>query len=384
MKNVKGNPKTSFIRNLLTHSTEIELDTYRVRFFRWHADENGFKDWALEGVEPGLEGTLKLASDALKSKDGVLQGEMVSPVIGTGFELHSAIPSWNVSAPAGSWVEIYLRVQFSGEWTSWYALGTWSESNDANARHSVAGQDDEKIEICTDTLLVKQGFVSRALQMKIVLNSRSDSQYPVVNAAFMVIDNAYRENYSPSKGDPRLWNKTLPVPQFSQMVYPDGGSDWCSPVSLSMLLAFWQNYKGLPEPLVRETAAGVYDAVYQGTGNWSFNIAYAAARGMNAAVCRLTGLDKAEKFIASGIPLALSLAWNSGELKGAPIDKSDGHLVVLAGFDAYGNPVVNDPAAADDAAVQRIYPRHKFEELWRITSGGVVYIVAPLGINWSV
>jgi len=161
------------------------------------------------------------------------------------------------------------------------------------------------------------------------------------------------------------------------MVYPGGGNVWCSPTSVSMLLAYWQNYKGLPEPLVRETVAGVYDAIYEGAGNWSFNTAYAATRGMNSAVSRLASLEEAEEFIARGIPLAMSLSWKPGELTGAPVEKSNGHLVVLAGFDALGNPVVNDPAAKEDSLVRRVYQRQEFEKLWRITSGGVVYIITP-------
>lgn len=382
-------PSTTPLRDFFTSlfnppapQREIELDAYRVRFFHWQADENGFRDWTLEGVEPGLEGTLKLSSDAIKGVDGVISGVMVSPVVETGFDLHSAIASWNADAPEGSWVKISLRVQFDGIWSRWYTLGIWTESSSPEDRHSVNGQDDERIKIATDTLVVREGLRAQAIQMKIELNSRSDSQYPVINAAALVIDNKHAANYTPSKGNPRRWNKTLPVPQFSQMVYPDGGNVWCSPTSVSMLLAFWQDYKGLPEPLVRETVAGVFDPVYEGAGNWPFNAAYAATKGMNAAVSRLTGLDKAEEFIACGIPLAMSLSWKPGELTGAPVEKSNGHLVVLVGFDAQGNPVLNDPAAKEDALVQRVYQRREFEKLWRTTSGGVVYIISPLGITW--
>jgi hypothetical protein len=361
---------------------EIELDQYRIRFFHWQADENGFKEWRLEGVEPGLQGSLKLSPEAEKGEDGVLSGEMISPVLETGFELHSAIASWNVDSPPGSWVKISLRVQFEGIWSRWYILGIWSQSGDPDERHSVNGQDDERIKIATDTLVVREGLNSHALQMKINLNSRSDSQYPVVTAAALVADNRFRSNYIPTKGNRQLWNKIIEVPQFSQMVYPDGGNVWCSPTSVSMLLAYWQNYKGLPEPLVRETVAGVYDAIYEGAGNWSFNTAYAATRGMNSAVSRLASLEEAEEFIARGIPLAMSLSWKPGELTGAPVEKSNGHLVVLAGFDALGNPVVNDPAAKEDSLVRRVYQRQEFEKLWRTTSGGVVYIITPPGITW--
>ncbi len=377
------NPFSSFLA-IFKPKREIELDSYQIRFVRWQADEGGFKEWDRESVEFGLEGTLKLSADAVRSEDGILTGEITSPVIETGFDIASVVPSWNVDAPEDSWVKVLLRVKIEEVWTRWYNLGIWSESGEAADRHSVKGQDDNYVEIATDTVILKEGVKSNCVQMKIQLNTRSDSEHPVINGAALVIDNRNKKNFAPSRGNTSLWGKTLPVPQYSQMVYADGGNVWCSPTSVSMILSFWQDYKGLPEPVVRETVAGVFDAEYEGTGNWPFNMAYAATKGLTAAVGRLANLEQAEKFIAAGIPLALSVSWKPGELTGAPVEKSDGHLIVLAGFDAGGNPVINDPAAKEDALVQRVYQRGELERLWRTTSGGIVYIITPLGITWPV
>jgi hypothetical protein len=73
------------------------------------------------------------------------------------------------------------------------------------------------------------------------------------------------------------------------------------------------------------------------------------------------------------------LGWKVGELSGAPIPSSEGHLMVLVGFDAKGNPVMNDPAAPTDAGVRRTYPRAAFEKLWLTHSGGLSYVIAPQG-----
>ena len=51
----------------------------------------------------------------------------------------------------------------------------------------------------------------------------------------------------------------------------------------------------------------------------------------------------------------------------------------FADFDAQGNPVINYPAAASDAEVQRTYLRSEFEPLWLQTSGGTVYLIYPEG-----
>jgi hypothetical protein len=55
---------------------------------------------------------------------------------------------------------------------------------------------------------------------------------------------------------------------------------------------------------------------------------------------------------------------------------------VLVGFDSAGNPIVNDPAAASDDAVQRTYNRAQLESLWLETSGGTAYLIYPAG--WPV
>jgi hypothetical protein len=57
-------------------------------------------------------------------------------------------------------------------------------------------------------------------------------------------------------------------------------------------------------------------------------------------------------------------------------------LLVLVGFDAGGNPIINDPAASADADVQVTYLRSEFEPLWLQASGGTVYLIYPAG--WAV
>ena len=59
---------------------------------------------------------------------------------------------------------------------------------------------------------------------------------------------------------------------------------------------------------------------------------------------RLRSVREAERFIAAGIPLVVSIAFGPGELDGAPIGSSNGHLLVLVGVRDNGNVVVNDPA----------------------------------------
>ena len=185
---------------------------------------------------------------------------------------------------------------------------------------------------------------------------------------------------------------TLDVPSYSQMAhaghYPQwggGGEAWCSPTSTSMVLGYYgalpraAAYRfvptGHPAPWVDYAARKTYDAAYEGTGNWPFNTAYAARLAGHAFVTRLRSLREAETFIAAGIPLVASVSWGTGELTGAPVSSSNGHLLVIVGFTPSGDVVVNDPAAKTAAGVRRTYDRAQFENAWLPTSGGLVYVV---------
>src|SRR5512144_1080516 len=115
-----------------------------------------------------------------------------------------------------------------------------------------------------------------------------------------------------------------------------------------MVLGYWGADPGPCEPRVRAAVAGVYDWIYDGHGNWPFNTAYAATKSVGTGrlegyVARFTSLEQAERFIAAGVPVIMSIAWNKGDLTGSSVGSTNGHLLVLVGFDAKGDPIVNDP-----------------------------------------
>jgi hypothetical protein len=163
--------------------------------------------------------------------------------------------------------------------------------------------------------------------------------------------------------------RELDVPEHSQYVddFPEERG-WCAPASMAMLTGVW----GIT-PNVAEVAAGVYDLSYGVTGNWAFLTAYAGACGLAGAAAYLRDLVGVEHFIAAGLPLAVSISWSGGALPGAPLDHSDGHILVVRGFDARGDVIVNDPA---QPAVRHVYERAAFARCW-LDHGGVALLVAP-------
>jgi hypothetical protein len=369
---------------------------YRTGFARWRAASGGFSSWQRQGVALAADGTLQLdlqAADAgsdpyapgsynghnFYNGGSFLVGEATSPEMPASFGFTPAIASWNASTPAGTWVETQIRANVGARWTKWYNLGVWAADSSTIQRHSVNAQGDADGTVAVDTLMLAKKVTGSSFQLKLRLFSAGASVPSVVNAS-VAFSTTPGKAGTVSAGDPTQWGRpALTVPQCSQMVYPDGGEVWCSPTSTSMVLGYWSQDTGPCEPRVRAAVAGVYDWLYDGHGNWPFNTAYAATQNLEAYVARFTSLAQAEPWIAAGVPVVMSIAWKKGDLTGATIPSTNGHLLVLVGFDSAGNPIVNDPAAPDDSTVQRTYLRSEFEPLWQAASGGTVYLIYPSG-----
>ena len=369
--------------------------TYQTGFIRWRAADNGFADWTLSGVGINASGELEFQQATASAGtdpfapgaysggnyyngSSFFVGEATSPVITTPFNYQEAIASWNASTPAGSWIEIQFRAQYSGAWSKWYTLGIWASDISTIARHSVNGQGDTNGTVYTDTFvsLSKKG-TTNTFQLKLRLFSADGTAVASVRNASVAYSLNAPSSATASAGNSAKWNTFINIPECSQMVYPDGGEVWCSPTSTSMVLGYLNHDTGACEPRVRAAVSGVYDWIYDGHGNWPFNTAYAATQGYEAYVARFTSLERAEEFVAAGIPVVMSIAWGKKDLTGASVASTAGHLLVLVGFDAAGNPIINDPAAATDADVTRTYLRSEFEPLWLTSSGGTVYLIYP-------
>jgi hypothetical protein len=198
------------------------------------------------------------------------------------------------------------------------------------------------------------------------------SQHPLTRVG--VSTPTARDDHSSARG--YIPASELDVPPVSQYgdAFPDERG-WCTPAAIAMLLGTW----GVSRDVAR-VAAAIRDDAYRGTGNWAFAVAYAGSLGYIGTAAYLRNLAAVEGYIAAGIPIATSISWKTGELPGAPIPRSDGHLVVVRGFDEVGDPIVNDPAQPE---IRHVYPRDAFESAW-LDHGGVALIVAPSGRLYDV
>lgn len=331
-------------------------------------------------------------------------GTWTSGVTTLKFPFNELVASWNAQTPAGTWVQVEVKPQIDdGHWAKWYILGRWADGDSDFHRTSVGGQGDADGYVAIDTFFAKD-HPAIAYQLRVTLFRRAGSSAsPSVTRLSAVASNLRNQkNRFPSPTTMRGTTIDLGVPPFSQEIhhgeYPqfdNGGEAWCSPTSTAMVVRYWDDllpgsgyapsssetaWVGYPDPEVDHAARYVYDYHYNGAGNWPFNTAYAAARGLVGDVTQLHNLGEAEAFIRAGIPLVASVAWSSNKLEGADIKSTNGHLSVIEGFTGDGSKViVNDPASPANAGVKHFYDREQFERAWIPASGGIVYVIRPSG-----
>lgn len=352
-------------------------------------------------LRSGTLESLRVTGGRLALVTGTDSGRWTSPWARPGFGLTRLIASWSARTPGDSRVVVEVRGRSGATISSWDTLAVWASGDRFVRRTTDSGQADDLALVNVDTWVVPAGL--RAYQLRVTLaraagQAATPSLDSVGAMSSLLPDVSDVATSRPGVGR----GIVLDVPRYSQMVhrghYPEygaGGEAWCSPTSTSMVLGYYDAlpapaaYSWVPaghvDPWVDHAARMTYDADYAGTGNWPFNTAYAASQTGHAFVTRLRSLREAERFIAAGIPLVASIAFGRGELSGAPISASAGHLLVIVGFTDTGDVVVNDPAAATRAGVRRTYDRGQFEDAWIPTSGGTVYVITddahPLPAN---
>jgi hypothetical protein len=326
-------------------------------------------------------------------------GTWTSPVYNSSFPFTELISSWNANTSPGTWIQSEVKPLIdNGHWAKWYILGRWTYNDSDFHRTSVGGQGDADGFIAVDTFFTKD-HPAVAYQLRLTIFRRVLSSAPISVSRYSAVASNLRNQRSTFPSATTMGNQEidLGVPSYSQEIhhgeYPEfdnGGEAWCSPTSTAMVVQYWQNrtgtsyaptdaetsWVGFADPDVDYTARFVYDYRYQGAGNWPFNTAYAAQRGLVGDVTMLHNLSEAEPFIRAGVPLVASVAWNSNKLDTA-IKSTNGHLMVIGGFKPDGRVIAYDPASDTNAQVRHVYNREQFERAWIPASGGVVYVIRP-------
>jgi hypothetical protein len=304
---------------------------------------------------------------------------LTSPELDSPITANEAIVSWNADAPNGTGLKVEARATTDGHWTKYYTLGLWSPDGVTLPRVSVKGQKDGDGDVHTDTLALHSPL-SR-IQLRVTLTGTAAGGQPKLK--FLSISLADTDTLqNPLLPNRAAWGKEVEVPGRTQSGWP-GASGWCSPTSTSMALAYWSKQLNRPEldiP-VPDAAHAIYDKVYDGTGNWPFNTAFAGSfPGIRAYVTRFSDIRELEDWSVAGIPVVVSVSYDL--LRGKAKDEDPGHLMVCDGFTVDGDIVLNDPAHHPERGevCRKVFPRANFVRAWG-RSHETVYLIYPLATS---
>jgi len=295
--------------------------------------------------------------------------------IRTQFPFNEVVPSYNIDLPMHTGFIIELRVgRDKGDfWTSFYYLGSWGK----------VPQEKNRILKDENGLVDVDYFRSRRLfdrvQYRVRLYTTTKTQSPVLRRFSLVYSHTLNEVslarslHKPVAPLPKhRWIRRLPVPFRSQQIEDHKiQSSICSPTSLSMVM----EYRGVNRTTT-QIAKTIYDQEYNIFGNWARAIQGAYMFGIPGYLTRFSDWNEVKQYITNDTPIIASIKVDAGELQGAPYNYSDGHIVVITGFNEDGNVHVNDPAGTTPQEGQVIYKREDMEKVW-FGHGGVGYVLLP-------
>lgn len=307
--------------------------------------------------------------------DSKLPGEITSPAIKTKYDFDEILLSWNchVDPPGG----LFVILSVSADSINWQDFGyqLWG------------GLDPDSVGFnCYPKTIDRVGEVDEDIIRleKPMRYYRFDATMYAGETGWFSFDRI-SVCYSKLKASPALYSKFRPheeeirpvalaVPFKSQDWLPDSIAGLtCSPTSVTMVM----NYHGF-DYTTMEVAAAVYDPYNDIYGNWPYNAEAAYQLGLNKCwIGRHNSFKELARELNDGIPVVISIAVGEGQkITGAPYKHTQGHLIVVRGFDDEGRVLVNDPAADNAEDGMLAYDMDELTDAW-VNHQGVAYHLWP-------
>ena len=302
-------------------------------------------------------------------------GTIESPPEKTNFDFNEILLSWNclVNSPGG----LFITLAVSSDSNDWYefAYQKWGDLDaiiialpDLPMKIPDTGWLDEDI----IRLVQKMRFY----KFKITCLAGANGEFILdrISVCYSNISANIRQFHVNSPLVPDIEPIELAIPYRSQHWLPDSISGLtCSPTSVTMIL----NYHGR-EFSTLEVAGVVYDKVNEIYGNWPYNAQAAYVLGLNKTwIGRHNSFNELIDELKAGKPVAISIAFDKDQkLTGAPYKSTDGHLIVVRGFDGNGHVLVNDPAGDDVSDGVNAYDINELTAVWT-GHQGVAYHLWP-------
>lgn len=320
------------------------------------------------------------ADAPLRLAPGTDSASAISEIIGSTLGCRELILSWNADVPPGIGlvVEARVRTDQDGAWSPWLFMG---EAGDTRPTTVTTSCGTAKVDV--DILESTSWFKQSQVRVTALADPASPAGGTVVihriditrTLAFGRGLQGLRRELTGSGPD---WEALglpsrvdLDVPFLTQKTpRPELSGRLCSPTSVAMA-AQWA---GRADVTVDAVATAVHDTRHDLYGNWPRNVQAGWRFGMPGKVARLGSLTDAWRLLASGVVIVASIRAEKGQLRDAPYSDTEGHLILIRGYDADGNFLVNDPACSTPEAGRRTYARRDMARVWLLNKRGTCYL----------
>lgn len=311
-------------------------------------------DTLWQDAEATLNVQLSADGKRIELTDGSLAGYIIVKAQQARELFDRALPSWNGQAPHDEAAfKVFIRVPSGDDWSPWLTVGFWKN----NLWSSYGSTDYSGGEVAIDYL--KLNHYTDRWQFKVILK-RSSEEVPspsIHQLSLFVSDSRTTDQVSISElVDDSPEAIFIPTDFYYQYeLDPVIGPSICSPTTVSMIIRSF-DIDVDPVPFARATK----DPYWGIFGVWPRVVQHASEYGLNGTVTRYRSWSEVRRVLANDGRVALSI--------GQPLYA--GHLVMLAGFDAYGDPIVHDPAKSNGYSY--MHSKYSLSRAW-FDKGGIAY-----------
>jgi len=273
------------------------------------------------------------------------------------------IISWNGERPLKGYYSISVSL-YTTRWSPWLDYAFWSVTEQGTFSHQPLSACCKSFQ---DTIHVLER--NKATQFKICVTAHEGAS--LKNFRTLYACTTSLSNYQFSKDYTPIPSIHLDVSGLSQMTLQSERSKrMCSPTSTTSVI----NYLSASHIDPLNFADCVIDDNFDIYGNWVLNIAQASHHlGENwcCYVARFTSFNQILESLQKGFPVIVSI---QGPLSGSAQPYTEGHLIVVKGFDADEQKVLcMDPAFNDNALTHVNYAVDEFLTAWK-RRNGIAYL----------
>ncbi len=295
---------------------------------------------------------------SLQLADGAISGffTLIPDTLPASF--NRGLPSWNGSAIHDNCgFKVSMRFKYNATWSPWLTVGYWKNYiwPSYGSTSYAEGEIDYDYVVLDDFHTIWQWRVDFKRQQG------SHPSPTIDKLSFYVSDQATTDHVNitaiVNDDPPEIFIPTNFVCQYN--VDPEIGGSICSPTSTVLAI---RSYGIEVDPY--DFAVDNFDDYWNIFGMWPRAVQNAAGFDLDGAVTRYRTWSQAYDTLAAGGRVVMSV--------GPPL--YSGHLMMLAGFDNQGDPLVHDPAQQNGEAYE--FNKTSLSRSW-FNKGGVGYTFFP-------